>query len=141
MARVIQIILLMLVAIVIAVLHPFQLAMPWQTGSAAEVDFAALDIMRGYDFEITESNIGRLTPFNYVAAEDVYEARGNPAETCTALRQTLEDWGVVVGVERREDGCDIEAKGPGPMTAIVSVTENAEQRRDLRIDIRVQHTP
>ncbi len=138
---VIQMMVGILLVIVIAIAHPFQLAMPWQSGNGAEVEFELLDIMSRHRFELVETDVGRLTLFHYRAAESVYRTSANPAETCSALRQSLDDWGRNVELVRRVDGCDIEATGAGPMTATVRVTENPEHPRDLRVEVRVQHRP
>jgi hypothetical protein len=46
----------------------------------------------------------------------------------------------VTEITRHEEGCEIKARGPGPMTAKVDVAIDPELRPELRIDIRVQHT-
>ncbi len=139
MNRVIQIGIALLVGIVIALLHPFQLAMPWQSGSPAPLDTAILRIMAGDQYELVESNWGRITPFNYVAVTARYQATGSASTTCTDLRRSLDEWGRVSEITRQPDGCEIRARGPGPMTATIDLAMDPESRRTLHIEIRVQH--
>lgn len=140
MNRLVQIGIALLLGIVIAIFHPFQLVMPWQSGSAAPLDTTVLRIMGGDQYELVESNWGRTTPFNYVALTARYGASGPATNVCTDLRRSLDDWGGVTEMTRHDDGCEIEARGPGPMTATVDLAVDPESRRDLHIEIRVQHS-
>ena len=140
MKRSIQIGIVLLLGIVIATLHPYQLVMPWQSGSPAPLDTTVVRIMAGDQYEMVESGWGRTTPFNYVALTARYRASGSAATTCTDLRRSLDDWGRGTEITRHDDGCEIEARGPGPMTVTVDLAVDPESRRNLDIEIRVQHT-
>lgn len=135
----IQLLVLIAIAAVIAYLHPFHLVMPWQGGSSGPVNAAVSDIMRNTDFTYVDADWGRVTPFNYVKATGGFEGTADPTLACTELRLSLDSWGTVTGIERRDDGCHIEATGPGPMVATIAVEENPDQRNDLRIHIEVQN--
>jgi hypothetical protein len=140
MKRLVQVGIVILLAIVIAYLHPFQLAMPWQSGRPGPLEITMHRIMAGDQYDLVESDWGRTTPLNYVAVTGQFRAVGATASTCTDLRLALDDWGRVSEITRHNDGCEIEARGPGPMTATIDVTEDPESRRSLRIEIRVQHS-
>jgi hypothetical protein len=139
MKPIFQFLALVAVGLVIAYLHPFQLVMPWQGGEPGPVNAALSDIMDGTSLTYVEADWGRATPFNYVSATGGFEGRADPVATCTDLRLRLDRWGAVTEIERRDDGCDIEATGPGPMVATITVVPNPELRNDLRVDIEVQH--
>lgn len=127
------------VAWVISMFHPFDLAMPWQTGDSTSVNRSLQQIMSGSDLELLESDWGRTTPFNYVAADAVFAGTGQPSTTCSDLRDALDAWGGIVDNSRNPDGCNLEAVGPGPMTANITLVEI--DRRQLRVEVRVQHAP
>lgn len=124
---------------IVGMFHPFDLAMPWQTGDATSVNRSMQRIMGDTDFELIEANWGRTTPFNYVASNGTFVGSGQPSEACTELRDALDAWGRVLDTKRTDNGCVHEAAGPGPMRATVTLTESG--RRELRVDVRVQHTP
>lgn len=134
-----QILGLFVVGAVIAYIHPFHLVMPWQSGDSGPVTAAVSDIMGDTGFAYVDADWGRVTPFNYVRATGGFEGTADPSLACSELRLNLDSWGTVTGIERRNDGCDIEALGPGPMVATITVQENPAEREDLRIDIEVQH--
>lgn len=140
MKSLIQLGILVVIGVVIALAHPFQLVMPWQSGSPAPLDTAMLQIMADDRYQFVESDWGRTTPFNYIAVNGVYAATGHPATTCTDLRRSLDAWGTVSEINRDDDGCEIRARGPGPTTASIELTVDAATRRQLHIEIRVQHT-
>ena len=91
-----------MIGLVIAYLHPFHLVMPWQTGEASEVNDAMLEIMGDTGFAALETDWGRTTPLNHVAATGVFEGEDDPALACSRLRLALDEWGVVTEIERRE---------------------------------------
>jgi len=135
----IQLTVVGIMALVVAYLHPFHLVMPWQSGSATEVNDTMLAIMGPTPFTLIDADVDRATPFSYRAATGVYEGDDDPAMACSTLRLALDDWGMVTDIERRDDGCDIEASGPGPMVTSIELTENPDVRRALTIDVRVEH--
>ncbi len=139
MKAIMQLLGLIAVAAVVAYVHPFHLVMPWQGGEPGPVNAALSDIVDETDFTPIEADWGRVTPFNYVRATASFAAEADPALACAELRLSVDSWGTVTDIERRNDGCDIEATGPGPMVATVTVLESAERRNELRIDIEVQH--
>ena len=87
----VQITIILLLGIAITLFHPFQLAMPWQSGSAAPLDTAMVQIMAGDRYELVESDWGRITPFNYVAVTAQYRGNGLAATACTNLRGALDE--------------------------------------------------
>jgi len=139
MKSIFQILGLLVVGAVIAYVHPFHLVMPWQSGDSGPVTAAVSDIMRDTEFTYVDADWGRVTPLNYVRATGGFEGTADPSLACSELRLRLDSWGTVTDIERRNDGCDIEATGPGPMVATITVQENPAERNDLRIDIEVQH--
>ncbi len=139
MKALISVIVLGAIAWVIGMFHPFNLTMPWQAGDSASVNLALQQIVSGSDLDLVESNWGRATPLSYVGADAVFTGTGQPSETCSELRDALDTWGRVVDSSRKSDGCTLAATGPGPMTASIELTE--VERRQLRIEVRVQHAP
>ena len=140
MKRLIQTAILLLVGLAITFVHPFELVMPWQSGDPAPLDTTMQRIMDGDQYELVERNWGRITPFNYVAMTGRYRSNGSAAATCSDLRGSLDDWGRLDDVTVHNEGCEIEARGPGPITATIEVAMDPESRRGIHIDIRVQHT-
>jgi hypothetical protein len=140
MNRLVQIGVLALLGLAITFLHPFELVMPWQSGSPAPLDTTMQRIMAGDQYELVELNWGRLTPFNFVAMTARYRTNGGAATTCADLRRSLDDWGRVTDVTLHSDSCEIRARGPGPLTATIEVAMDADAWRELQIDIRVQHS-
>lgn len=139
MKALVSLLLLGALAWVIAIFHPFQLAMPWQTGDAGPVNDALEDITADLGYGLREESFGRLTPFNFVASAARFETRDNPATACTDLLTALDRWGVVQDTDRRPDGCTIKAAGLGPMTALAEVVQDPDLPGFLVIDVRVQH--
>ncbi len=139
MKRTVQIGALLLVGLAITFLHPFQLVMPWQSGSPAPLDTTMQRIMTGDQYELVDLNWGRVTPFNTVAMTAQYRTDGLATTTCSDLRRSLDGWGRVSDFTPQTDSCEIEARGPGPMTATIEVTMDPESQRGLQIDIRLQH--
>lgn len=139
MKTVIGFLLLGALAWVIAIFHPFQLAMPWQTGDPEPVNDALEAIVGDLEYELREAGFGRLTPFNFVASAGRYEATDDLASACTELRTSIDRWGSVVETNRKPDGCTIKATGPGPMTAVADVVEDPDLRGSLLVDVKVQH--
>ena len=139
MQRIIMMLLVAALALAIATLHPFNLVMPWQGGEPGPVNAALSVIMDDTDFTPVEADWGRPTPFQYVRATATFEGDSDPALACSDLRLRVDNWGTVTDIERRNDGCDIAASGPGPMVAAITVTEDPEQRDRLRVDVRVEH--
>lgn len=140
MRSLVRIGIVLLLGVVIALLHPFELVMPWQSGRPGPLEITMQGIMGGDEYELVESDWGRITPFNYVAVTGKFRANGQTASTCTDLRLSLDDWGRVSEITRHNDGCEIEARGPGPMTVTIAVAEDPESRSGLDIEIRIQHT-
>lgn len=124
---------------VIGTFHPFGLTLPWESGDPSATNRSMLTIMAAHEeLMIEELDWGRTTPFNFVASEGLFIGEGQQSEMCSALRRSLALWGNVVDSVRSDNGCFHEARGPGPMVATIELT--AEQRRQLRIEVRVQHT-
>jgi len=140
MKKLVQIGVLLLVGLSITFLHPFGLVMPWQSGSPAPLDTTMQRIMAGDQYELTELNWGRITPFNTVAMTARYRTNGGAPTTCADLRRSLDDWGRVTDATVDSDSCEIGARGPGPITATIEVAMDPDSRRELQIDIRVQHS-
>lgn len=139
MKALIQIAVLVVAGLIIAFVHPFGLAMPWQGGSAVPVTDAVLDIVSAQDFEIKTLDWGRPHPFTFVSADGEFTGRGHPATTCSDLRTALADWGRVTDIQRRSDGCDIEAQR-GSMQADLKLRVDGSAARAIVIDLRVAHT-
>lgn len=139
MKALISLLLLGALAWFVAIFHPFQLAMPWQTGDPRPVNASLDAITADLDYELLEAGFGRRTPFNFVASAGRFSASGNPATECTDLHDALSRWGTVRDIERYPDGCLIKATGPGPMTAEATVTEDPDLRGSLLVDLKVQH--
>ena len=140
MKRLVQIGIVILLGISIAFLHPLDLVMPWQSGRPGPLDITMHRIMASDQYELVESDWGRTTPFNYVAVTGQFRADGSASSICTDLRRSLDVWGRVSEITRHNDGCTIEARGPGPMMANIEITEDPELPGALRVEIRVQHT-
>ena len=130
---------LAITAWIIAVFHPFSLALPWQTGDSTSVNLSLQRIMSETDLDLVEADWGRTTPLSYVAADGLFTGTGQPAEVCQQLTDALNAWGRVVDTARNADGCSLEAAGPGPMRAHIDLVET--ERRQLRVEVRVQHAP
>lgn len=139
MKALIQTASIVLVGVVIAFAHPFGLAMPWQGGSAVPVTDAVLDIVSSHDFEIKSLDWGRPHPFTFVRADGEFVTNGHPATACSEVRSSLASWGRVTAIDRRNDGCDIEARR-GSLRADAQLRTDADVTGQLLIELVVRHT-